>query len=318
MLQAAYDNWNTLGSTPAPAGRFASGQYPPLLLGDNDNLDVSLGTIVIPGHPLVQDLPAFPSTDNTTTPLAPGATLVAKWSDDRNAIAFKGRVAATSASGGDSGAIPGIARLARNAGNFLGRHNLTVAKSGKGRGTVTATAGGIACGATCSALLPFGTKASLTAKPVANSVFRGWTGACTGKTACDVEIAGSELSVGAVFDKATFGKRTNVTLSPVSKTISSNGRLKIRIRNRNSFSITGSLGGRTASKVLTSSSGYGKLKAKRFKIKAKGRTTVVLKLPGSLQMIVAQQGGLKLKLAAKVKSPAGKTRTVRKTVTVTP
>lgn len=314
VLQAAYDNWDSSGA--APTGRFESGGYAPLLNGDNANIPVTLGTLVVPDHPIVQGLPAIPTSDNTTTPLAPGATLLAKWSDDRNAIAFKNRVAAISASPGDSSSIPGIARLARNTGNYLGRHSITVAKSGRGRGTVTGSTAGILCGTACSGVFPFGTTIALTAKAEPNSQFRGWTGSCTGKTTCAPVIAGSDLGVEAIFDLATFGKKTRVSISLLSKKVSSNGRVRVRIRNTNSFSVTGSLSGRTASKVMTSRLGYVKLKSKRFSIKAKSRKTVVLKLQNSLQMIVAQQGSLKLRLTAKVKSPARKTRTIRKKVSV--
>ncbi|MGH2958885.1 MAG: hypothetical protein ACRDKE_04725, partial [Solirubrobacterales bacterium] len=100
VVQTAYDNWEDDGA--APTGRFESGGYAPFLRGDNENLGVTLGTLVVPDSPLVQDLGVFPTSDNTTTPLAPGATLLAKWSDDRNAIAVKGRVASVSASPGDA------------------------------------------------------------------------------------------------------------------------------------------------------------------------------------------------------------------------
>lgn len=119
VLQAAYDNWEQADA--APTGRFASGGYAPLLLGDNVNQNVTLGTIVEPSHPLVQGLEPFASTLNPDTALAPGATLLAKWSDDRNAIAVKGRVVATSAAVyvDETEAVTAVARLARNAGNYF-------------------------------------------------------------------------------------------------------------------------------------------------------------------------------------------------------
>lgn len=307
VLQTAYDNWEDADA--APTGRFESGGYPPLLRGDNLNAVVTLGTIVVPGHPIVEGLPAIPSTDNTTTPLAPGATLLAKWSDDRNAIAFKNRVASISASPGDSASIPGIARLARNVGNFLGRQNVSVTKSGTGSGTVTSASNGINCGTACGGVFAFGTKIALTAKPVADSQFKGWTGACTGTGPCEPTVAGAALNVGAIFNKATFAKNTRVTISLLSKKVSSNGRVKLRIRNTNNFSVTGSVSGRAAGK---------KLKSKRISIRAKRSKTVVLKLPSSLQSMLVQNGKLKLRLTAKVKAPSRKTRTVTKRVTVKP
>jgi hypothetical protein len=306
VLQAAYDNWDNVGSDPVPLGRFDSGGYPPLLRGDNENINVTLGTLVLPDHPIVQGLPALPTSDNTTTPLAVGATLLAKWSDDRNAIAFKGRVAAISASPGDEQSIPGIARLARNTGNYLGRRNVSVTKSGTGTGTVTGTRSGASCGQLCGGVFAFGTQFAFTATPGRNSVFAGWTGSCTGSGLCTPLVNGVDLSVGAIFNKARFGKRTLVSLSAASRK-ASRGRVKVRVNNRNKFSITGSLSGKV---------GKTKLKAKKFSVKAKGRKTVVLKLPASLRMALAQNGKLRVALTTKVKSPAGTTRTVKKRITV--
>lgn len=311
VLQTAYDNWDESGSSPAPTGRFESGGYAPLLVGPNDNNTVTLGTILVPDNPLVQGLPAIPTGDNTTTPLAAGATLLAKWSDDRNAIAVKNRVAAISASPGDPSSIPGIARLARNAGNYLGRHNLNVVKSGTGLGTVTSTPAGINCGVTCGGLFAFGTKHAFAASAAPNSEFKGWTGACTGTGPCETTIAGSELSLGAIFDRARFGKKTRVTLGLVSRKVNMNGRVTVRVRNSNNFSLTGSLSGRTANKEF-------KLKAKKFSVRAKRSKTIVLKLSDAPLMVLTQQGKLKLVLTAKVKDPSRKTRTVKKRVTVKP
>jgi Ca2+-binding RTX toxin-like protein len=201
VLQTAYDNWNETppSDDPAPAGRWASGGYPPLLLGPNDNIAVTLGEILVPSSPIVQGLGAFPSANNTTTPLAPGATLLAKWSDGRNAIAIKGRVVATSATAAEANSVPSIARLARNTVGLIRRYQLTVAKAGAGTGTVTSSPAAIACGSVCTAAVPFATSLSLTATADAGSAFVGWSGACSGSGACAVTIDGSDVQVGAVF-----------------------------------------------------------------------------------------------------------------------
>lgn len=308
VLQTAYDNWEQTDA--APTGRFAAGGYPPLLNGDNQNLSVTLGTIVVPGHPLVQDLPAIPTNNNTTTPLAPGATLLAKWSDDRNAIAFKNRVASISASPGIAATIPGIARLARNTGNYLGRRNVNIAKSGKGTGTVTANATALACGTACSGVFAFGTNLTFAAAPGNDSRFAGWSGACTGTGTCAATVAGADLNVSAVFEPARFARKTNVSIALASRKVSGNGKLKVRIRNRNGFSVTGTLSGRTADGM--------RIKSKRFSLRAKRTKTVVLKLSGALRTALVQNGRLKLRLTAKLKDPSRKTRTVNKRVTVKP
>ena len=96
VLQAAYDNWDATNASPA--GEFASGGYAPFELGPNDNNSTTLGQLVVPQSPLLKTLGTFATDDNTTDALAPGATLLAKWADGRNAIAMKGRVVSTTAS----------------------------------------------------------------------------------------------------------------------------------------------------------------------------------------------------------------------------
>jgi Tol biopolymer transport system component len=57
--------------------------------------------------------------------------------------------------------------------------HLSVASKGTGGGTVTSAAPGIDCGSDCSELYPRGVVATLTAEPVAGSVFSGWSDACS-------------------------------------------------------------------------------------------------------------------------------------------
>ena len=75
---------------------------------------------------------------------------------------------------------------------------LTVTPRGSGSGTVLSTPAGISCGATCSASLASGMTVTLTATPVAGSVFTGWLGACTGRANCVLTI-GSNNTVSASF-----------------------------------------------------------------------------------------------------------------------
>jgi hypothetical protein len=120
VIQFAYDNWDDAGAHPT--GRFESGGYPPFIPGPNENLAVSLGTILVPGSPLLAGVTSFTTNSNTTDALAPGATLLAKWSDDRNAIATKGQVVSVTADpGSDFNPLSAAAQLAVNAGNVLGK-----------------------------------------------------------------------------------------------------------------------------------------------------------------------------------------------------
>jgi hypothetical protein len=115
LVQFAYDNWEQSGAHPE--GRFESGGYAPFIPGPNDNDLVTLGTRVVPDSPFLVGVGDFTSIDNTTVALAPGATLLAKWSDDRNAIALKGRVLSASTSPEDVSSVDPLAQLVVNAGN---------------------------------------------------------------------------------------------------------------------------------------------------------------------------------------------------------
>jgi hypothetical protein len=119
VIQYAYDNWNSIGAHPE--GRYESGGYEPFVPGDDDALSTSLGTILVPDSPLLAGVPTFTTTDNTTPAVAPGATLLAKWTDDRNAIAVKGHVLSVAASPQDGSLDPmsAAAQLAVNAASVL-------------------------------------------------------------------------------------------------------------------------------------------------------------------------------------------------------
>ncbi len=119
VIQYAYDNWDS--STAHPTGRFESGGYAPFIPGPDDADPTSLGTILVPGSPLLAGVPSFTTSDNTTPTVATGATLLAKWADDRNAIATKGRVVSVAASpqNGSLDPMSAAAQLAVNAGNVL-------------------------------------------------------------------------------------------------------------------------------------------------------------------------------------------------------
>jgi hypothetical protein len=120
LIQFAYDNWDS--SLAHPTGRFESGGYPPFIPGPDDALPTSLGTIFVPGSPLLAGVPSFDTEGNTTPAVAPGATLLADWMDGRHAIATKGRVLSVGASPTTSqgfNPMSAAAQLAVNAGNVL-------------------------------------------------------------------------------------------------------------------------------------------------------------------------------------------------------
>jgi phospholipase C len=75
---------------------------------------------------------------------------------------------------------------------------VTVIEAGTGTGTVTSSPAGINCPTTCSASFTQNTQVTLSETPAANSVFAGWSGACTGTASCSVTVTAT-ASVTASF-----------------------------------------------------------------------------------------------------------------------
>ena len=73
-----------------------------------------------------------------------------------------------------------LAKSARTA--FLDR--IAVSKSGRGKGKVTSSPAGIACGKACTHGYAYGTAVILRAKAAKGSRFSGWSGACKGRRRC--------------------------------------------------------------------------------------------------------------------------------------
>jgi hypothetical protein len=218
VIQFAYDNWENIGAHPE--GRFESGGYPPFIPGDNVNDATTLGEIVVPGNPVLAGVPTFATDDNVDDALSPGATLLARFADARNAIATKGPVVSVAASPEDGGGfdpISAAAQLAVNAGNVLGPRTLTVSKSGKGSGTVTSSPTRIDCGATCSARVGGGASITLSATATAGA-FTGWSGAgCTGVSTCTIAMNSADRAVTAKFDACVVPKLKGRTLKRAKK-----------------------------------------------------------------------------------------------------
>ena len=76
---------------------------------------------------------------------------------------------------------------------FSLNQTLEVTKSGNGTGTVVSNPAGITCGADCSETYPPATAVTLTATAAADSIFNGWSGACTGTGPCMVTVNSAVL-----------------------------------------------------------------------------------------------------------------------------
>jgi hypothetical protein len=95
-----------------------------------------------------------------------------------------------------------------------------------GRGTVTSTPPGIACGAACNASLPAGATVTLVARPAKGWVLTRWLGGCTGVArSCRVVLDGP-VTVTAQF------ARGGDLVAPRVRALSSTGRAGTRIRLR--------------------------------------------------------------------------------------
>jgi hypothetical protein len=83
-------------------------------------------------------------------------------------------------------------------------HSVAITVSGPG--TVTSSPAGIDCPGSCAAM--FQRSVTLTATPFAGAIFRGWTGACSGKATCVVTGEGSaSASFGAASHRRTVTLR---------------------------------------------------------------------------------------------------------------
>lgn len=92
---------------------------------------------------------------------------------------------------------------------------LTVTKRGTGTGAVTSLPAGIDCGTTCVAAFENGTAFALTASVTNDSLFTGWSGACTGTQGCNVamNISRSVTATFALKLKGDIDGNGNVSLA---------------------------------------------------------------------------------------------------------
>lgn len=287
VFQYAYDNEDQL----LPEGRFAAQGYPPFIPGDNPNESVTLGEFNA-SSPLMQGVTTLTSGWNTEAELAPGATLVAKWSDGRNLLAFKGRVAAATGYPGDEAEWSGdFARLAINALRVLGPHTLTVSNP-SGGGFVLSNVGGIVCGTACSTVLPNGTPVTLaTGGAVRGFAFAGFSGACTG-TSCSLTLD-SDKTVNANFVSFLFGKKV--------------------ARNRQKGTATLTVNAGSPGQLTLSGKGT---KRQSKTISAAGKVRLLIKAKGKVAKRLRENGKAKVKIGVTYIPTGGLPATAEKTVTL--
>lgn len=286
LFQYAYDTEDGL----SPKGRLAEGGYTPFIPGTNPNKDVTLGEFNA-ASPLMQGVTALATEDNTEAELAPGATLVAKWSDGRNLVAFKGRVASATAFVGDETEWSGdFGRLTVNWLRWVGPHRLTVSNPTAG-GTVTSSAGGIACGAVCTAVLPNGTPVTLAATPKRGFAFAGFSGDCVG-AACALTLDGDK-AVTANFSSFAPAKKAKLNRKKGTAT------LTVKVGGPGKLTLTGK-----------------KAKRQTKTAKAAGKVKLLVKAKGKAAKALANTGKAKLKLKVAYTPTGGATATFTKSITL--
>ena len=118
------------------------------------------------------------------------------------------------------------AQTARTA--FL--NTVSVTKSGKG--TVTSTPGGIACGKTCTHGYAYGTSVTLHAKAARGWKLSGWSGACKGSHSCRV-TANDNVALRAKFVRRpcvvpnVVGKSLKTAKATIRKALCSVGKVRL-------------------------------------------------------------------------------------------
>lgn len=80
---------------------------------------------------------------------------------------------------------------------------LTVSIGTAKTGTVTSTPAGINCPTTCSATFAQGTQVTLTASPASSYSFSGWSGGCSGSSACTITL-NANTTIAANFSQSTY------------------------------------------------------------------------------------------------------------------
>ncbi len=120
---------------------------------------------------------------------------------------------------GDSNSDRGLCKSYSTSGSMSGPwagldeyKTLTVEKIGSGTGVVTSTLSSIDCGSKCEATFLRGTTVKLKAKADAGSLFRGWSGACSGSA--------RNCTLGMSEDRAvmaTFVSDPTIKVAPAQK-----------------------------------------------------------------------------------------------------
>jgi DNA-binding beta-propeller fold protein YncE len=138
------------------------------------------------------------------------------------------------------------------------------------------------------------------------------TATARGSYRCTVtasNVAGSSAQTSAPHTVAApaFGARTLVTMRLGARRIRGRGPIKMVVRNRNSFSVSGR---------VSAEATRGVSRSRAFVVGARAGKTIKLKLSKPLKRSLKRKRELSLRLVMKVRDPAGNSRTLRKNVSL--
>jgi hypothetical protein len=177
---------------------------------------------------------------------------------------------------------------------------------------VTSSPAGIDCGATCSARFVEGQVVSLSAVRNANSIFEGWSGACSGFT-CKVTMSAAR-SATATFSVLRGGRVTNTTITATPK-----GNLIVRVLNPNSRPAQADLTVKTIKKYRLGGPSSPKRRVTlghaKFAVGPHRTVSVTLHLSDKAQALLKREQKLTAE-SRLVFGVAGRTRTTVQTLTV--
>lgn len=129
------------------------------------------------------------------------------------------------------------------------------------------------------------------------------------------QAGGGSASTYQVPTPQAFGARTLVSLSLARRSIPARGPIPVRVANRNGFTVSGRLSGRTIQRVRRAQRRV-TLRGRSFTVGARSRKTVRLTVPRALRRRLRQRGRMAVRVTASVRDPAGNRRTVTRRMTL--
>lgn len=148
-----------------------------------------------------------------------------------------------------------------------------------------------------------------------------------GDYACSVQagnLAGTTTAASAAHRVAArdggtptgaFGAKTKVTLKLAATRIPARGPVKVRVVNRNAFTVRVAVSATTITAIPGVRGGRVRLAAVKSRVAAGKSRTVALKLPARVRRVLAERGALRLAVKVVATDPSGHRRTVRARVT---